>query len=74
MKRLAILFFSIAAAARAADPDRRAILTEFSDSSPSPNLASDAPNSRSRHSEHSEPFREDLRGCFVARRFVARQR
>jgi len=43
MKRLAILLF-IAASARAADSDQRAILTEFSDFLAIPNLASDAPN------------------------------
>src|SRR5438270_4040791 len=44
MKRLAILLFFIATATQAAEPDRRAILTEFSDFLAIPNLASDAPN------------------------------
>ncbi|HEV7485039.1 MAG TPA: M20/M25/M40 family metallo-hydrolase [Thermoanaerobaculia bacterium] len=44
MKRLAILLLFIAAAAQAAEPAQRAILTEFSDFLAIPNLASDAPN------------------------------
>jgi acetylornithine deacetylase/succinyl-diaminopimelate desuccinylase-like protein len=44
MKRLAILLFLIAAVAQGAEPDRRAILIEFSDFLAIPNLASDAPN------------------------------
>jgi acetylornithine deacetylase/succinyl-diaminopimelate desuccinylase-like protein len=44
MKRLAILLLFTAAAARAAEPDRRAIVAEFADFLAIPNLASDAPN------------------------------
>ena len=44
MKRLAILLFFIASVTQAAEPDQRAILTEFSDFLATPNIATDAPN------------------------------
>jgi acetylornithine deacetylase/succinyl-diaminopimelate desuccinylase-like protein len=44
MKRLASLLFFISVATQAAEPDRRAILSELSDFLAIPNLASDVPN------------------------------
>ncbi|MEA2414529.1 MAG: hypothetical protein QOI58_1186 [Thermoanaerobaculia bacterium] len=44
MKRLAILLFFVTTAIQAAEPDQRALLTEFFDFLAIPNLASDAPN------------------------------